>query len=121
MEPPGKGPPAMTSRQAPPHIPHPGPPLQRGRVGWGVGLLGLLVMVATSTRAGAFAPADDASESASDPAAVAFFERAVRPILVERCQACHGPRKSKGDLRLDSRAAVLAGGQSGPAVVSGAP
>src|SRR4051794_22664012 len=56
-----------------------------------------------------------------DTAAVAFFERDVRPILVERCQSCHGPAKSKADLRLDSRAAILAGGESGPAIVPGDP
>jgi mono/diheme cytochrome c family protein len=58
---------------------------------------------------------------APDPSAVAFFEGEVRPILVERCQSCHGARKSKADLRLDSRAAILAGGESGPAIVPGDP
>jgi hypothetical protein len=57
---------------------------------------------------------------ASDPDA-AFFESAVRPILVERCHSCHGPAKAKAGLRLDSRAAVLAGGESGPAIVPGMP
>ena len=57
----------------------------------------------------------------SDPAAVAFFESAVRPILVERCHGCHGSAKAKAGLRLDSRAGVLAGGESGPAIVPGAP
>jgi hypothetical protein len=57
----------------------------------------------------------------TDPAAVEFFERAVRPVLVERCQTCHGPEKAKGNLRLDSRTAILNGGESGPAIVPGAP
>ena len=52
-----------------------------------------------------------------DPAAVEFFEKVVRPILATRCQACHGPTKQKGGLRLDSRKSILAGGTSGPAVV----
>ncbi|WP_337173464.1 PSD1 and planctomycete cytochrome C domain-containing protein [Paludisphaera sp.] len=55
----------------------------------------------------------------ADPAAVEFFERSVRPILVERCVSCHGPEKAKGGLRLDSRAGALAGGDSGPAVEPG--
>jgi hypothetical protein len=54
-----------------------------------------------------------------DPAAVEFFEKSVRPILVARCFECHGPSKQKGGLRLDARAAVLAGGSTGPAVVPG--
>jgi mono/diheme cytochrome c family protein len=56
-----------------------------------------------------------------DPSATAFFESAVRPILVEHCHSCHGPAKAKAGLRLDSRAAVLAGGESGPAIVLGMP
>jgi cytochrome c553 len=55
----------------------------------------------------------------ADPAAVEFFERSVRPILVERCVGCHGPEKTKGGLRLDSRAGALTGGDSGPAVEPG--
>jgi hypothetical protein len=66
-------------------------------------------------------PVRAAEPAAHDAAAIRFFESEVRPILVGRCQECHGPRKSKGDLRLDSRAALLAGGQSGPAIVPGAP
>jgi mono/diheme cytochrome c family protein len=48
-----------------------------------------------------------------------FFEMRVRPVLAENCQKCHGPDTQKGGLRLDSRAAILAGGDSGPAVVPG--
>jgi hypothetical protein len=62
-----------------------------------------------------------AAEPGADPAAAAFFESAVRPILIERCQSCHGPEKAKAGLRLDSRAGLLAGGESGPAVVPGMP
>jgi cytochrome c553 len=50
-----------------------------------------------------------------------FFEKSVRPVLVGSCITCHGPEKQKAKLRLDSRAAVLAGGESGPAVVPGKP
>src|SRR5262249_49066362 len=50
-----------------------------------------------------------------------FFEKKVRPLLVENCQTCHGPRKQRGGLRLDSRAGVLTGGDSGPAIVPGKP
>ena len=48
---------------------------------------------------------------------VRFFEEKVRPILETRCLKCHGGGgKVKGGFRLDSRAAVLKGGELGPAV-----
>ena len=50
-----------------------------------------------------------------------FFEKHVRPILVERCQSCHGPDKQKSGLRVDSLAALLKGGESGPAIILGKP
>ena len=50
-----------------------------------------------------------------------FFEREIRPILVERCQQCHGEKKQKGGLRLDALAHLLRGGDSGPALRPGAP
>ncbi|HWE40242.1 MAG TPA: PSD1 and planctomycete cytochrome C domain-containing protein [Isosphaeraceae bacterium] len=50
-----------------------------------------------------------------------FFETKVRPVFADHCAKCHGPDKSKAGLRLDSRAAVLAGGDTGPAVVPGKP
>jgi hypothetical protein len=50
-----------------------------------------------------------------------FFENEVRPLLVARCFECHSENESEGDLRLDSLAAMLVGGQSGPAIVPGKP
>jgi hypothetical protein len=47
------------------------------------------------------------------------FSRAVQPILTTRCIECHGPKKQENGLRLDHGAAVLRGGDSGPAVVAG--
>jgi hypothetical protein len=53
----------------------------------------------------------------------AFFESKIRPILADHCLRCHGkgPKEPKGGLRLDSRAALLSGGDSGPAIVPGDP
>jgi hypothetical protein len=61
--------------------------------------------------------------AAEDPAAVAFFEKQVRPILVEHCHSCHSTKekKSRGGLTLDSLTAILTGGETGPAVVPGKP
>ena len=50
-----------------------------------------------------------------------FFETSIRPLLVDKCGKCHGAEKQWGSLRLDSREALLRGGDSGPAVVSGKP
>ncbi len=48
-----------------------------------------------------------------------FFEAKVRPVLVEKCVSCHGEAKQKGGLRLDSREAILQGGDNGAALVPG--
>ena len=55
------------------------------------------------------------------PAAAAFFENKVRPVLAENCFKCHGAKKQRGELRLDSLAAALEGGGRGPALVPGHP
>jgi hypothetical protein len=64
-----------------------------------------------------------AGEKTPDPAAVEFFEKKVRPVLAERCFACHSTtaKKKRGGLTLDSRAAILKGGDSGPALAAGDP
>jgi hypothetical protein len=49
-----------------------------------------------------------------------FFEKRIRPILVERCYECHATgKKTKGGLALDTAAATLKGGDSGPAILPG--
>ena len=50
-----------------------------------------------------------------------FFEKNIRPVLVQHCYRCHSVdlEEPKGGLRLDSRAATRTGGDSGPAVVPG--
>ncbi|MDA7911767.1 PSD1 and planctomycete cytochrome C domain-containing protein [bacterium] len=50
-----------------------------------------------------------------------FFENRIRPLLVQHCIECHGPAKSENGLRLDSRSAILSGGDSGPAAIAGTP
>ncbi|MGQ0635087.1 MAG: PSD1 and planctomycete cytochrome C domain-containing protein [Planctomycetaceae bacterium] len=49
------------------------------------------------------------------------FAKDVRPILQARCIKCHGPEKQKSSLRVDSRTRLLAGGDSGPAIIPGDP
>ncbi len=52
-----------------------------------------------------------------------FFEKQVRPVLVERCHSCHSEqaRTVFANLKLDSRAGVERGGHSGPVVNPGDP
>ncbi len=57
----------------------------------------------------------------ADRAGLEFFESRVRPLLVDSCYECHGAQKQKGGLRLNSRASVLTGGDSGPAISPGEP
>ncbi|HLY73347.1 MAG TPA: PSD1 and planctomycete cytochrome C domain-containing protein [Planctomycetota bacterium] len=52
------------------------------------------------------------------PGAVDFV-RDVQPILREHCVACHGDKKQKGKLRLDSKPLALEGGLSGKAILPG--
>jgi hypothetical protein len=52
---------------------------------------------------------------------IQFFESKIRPLLINECCRCHGSAKQKGGLRLDSRAAMLAGGDRGNDVVPGHP
>jgi hypothetical protein len=56
-----------------------------------------------------------------DPAAAEFFEKEIRPLLTERCFKCHGGEKTRGSLKLTSRATLVQGGDSGPAAVPGDP
>lgn len=46
-----------------------------------------------------------------------FFEAQVRPLLARKCLDCHGENKQESGLRLDSRLAILRGGESGQGAV----
>jgi hypothetical protein len=62
-----------------------------------------------------------AADQGPTPEQIKFFEEKVRPVLAQNCFKCHGEDKQKGDLRLDLHEALLAGGESGPAIVPGKP
>ena len=63
-----------------------------------------------------FATASDFS-----PEQIEFFEKEIRPLLVEHCYQCHsgGSEKLQAELRVDFRDALLKGGDSGPVIVPG--
>lgn len=67
--------------------------------------------------------AADRDEAKEDAEGIAFFEKRVRPLLVAHCYSCHSAQAKnlQGGLWLDSRAGVLKGGESGPAIVPGKP
>src|ERR1700675_2909449 len=50
-----------------------------------------------------------------------FFEKKIRPVLVNNCQACHNPKLKTAGLDLTSAEGFVQGGQSGPVVVEGKP
>jgi len=76
--------------------------------------IGLTSLLACTCLANGDAPSSDAAQ-------VEFFEAKVRPILANRCLECHGAKKQRGGLRLDSLAAMRTGGDTGPAIVANDP
>ena len=54
---------------------------------------------------------------------VEFFERRIRPLLVNNCYECHSAKAEnlRGGLLLDSRAGIIAGGETGPVITPGFP
>lgn len=78
-----------------------------------LGSRGTLAIFAVLFLFGSYACADDNG--------IEFFETRIRPLLIEHCVACHGDKKQWSGLRLDSRDSMIAGGDSGAAVVPGEP
>jgi len=78
-------------------------------------VLTVAVLLGGILRAGAAAP--------SDLQQLDFFEKKIRPVLADNCYECHSAsaRKTKGGLLLDTSEGLLAGGDSGPAIVPGKP
>ncbi|QDU97769.1 PSD1 and planctomycete cytochrome C domain-containing protein [Lignipirellula cremea] len=71
---------------------------------------GMLPVMAAET----VSPAEQAEQ-------LAFFEKRVRPLLLQRCAECHGAEAQEGKLRLDSPAGIRQGGASGAVVIAGKP
>jgi cytochrome c553 len=86
-----------------------------------LGLASALLVAAATVRIGlADAQPPAASAVEPTPAQVDFFEANIRPVLLETCGDCH-VSDAEGDLQLVSRASLLKGGESGPAIVPGDP
>lgn len=64
-----------------------------------------------------------AKKNAITPEQREFFEKKIRPVLVEKCYDCHSEEsgRMKGDLVLDSRDGIRVGGERGPGIVPNKP
>jgi hypothetical protein len=80
-------------------------------------LFGGIAARAESTATGTITAPPDANSP--DGADNEFFEKKIRPVLIEHCYSCHSADSKilKGGLRLDTKADTLKGGDTGPAVV----
>jgi mono/diheme cytochrome c family protein len=65
--------------------------------------------------------ADQAPSAATEKPVAVDYLRDVKPIFARRCFSCHGPIQQKSELRLDTAAAMLKGGENGPAITAGKP
>ncbi len=65
--------------------------------------------------------AEEISAEKPDAAAIEYFEKSVRPILVKHCYECHSGSETNGGLAVDTRAGLLKGGDSGAALTPGEP
>ncbi len=83
------------------------------------GLLAALLLSVAADRS--WAEDAPAAQPVGEPAAIEFFEKRVRPVLVQHCQSCHGADAQEAGLRLDSRDATLRGGSAGAVVTAGEP
>jgi len=85
-------------------------------------VLPVMVWLAVSTAVLLFLGTGRAwGQSQATPQQLEFFEKSIRPILVQRCYECHSDKEQKSKLRLDHITSVVAGGERGPAIVPGDP
>src|SRR5580658_11152404 len=87
-----------------------------------LGVFSALIRWAILASAVVNAGGDEGFAAKPAPEQSEFFELRIRPLLAERCYECHSKaaKEVMGGLRLDSREAILAGGDSGAVVVEGA-
>jgi hypothetical protein len=104
---------------------------------WGAAIVGLPALLVTfwwamagtaggpsrlfagGTTPTSIAPGEQLKEPLPVADAEVFFTSKIRPVLEGTCFRCHGGEKVRGGLRVDSRAALLKGGEYGPALVPG--
>ncbi len=87
-------------------------------------LLGRLPLLIAASLLHSFVFSSPLLAADPDPKGIEFFENKIRPVLIEHCYECHSTlaqekKKLKGGLLLDSKEGLLAGGDTGPAIVPG--
>lgn len=116
--------PPKTPSWATSHPPVPAKPFrdENPMIAFKYGSLLVCLLVVTHSLTPVHSAARDDSDVATAEVAsqTRFFESKVRPLLIESCIRCHGDEKQEGGLRLDSQAAFVKGGESGPIVDSAA-
>lgn len=71
---------------------------------------------------GALLPSKKNEATGTSPGTnTAAYQAFIQPILEKKCVNCHNPNKKKGELLLDTREGLLAGGKHGPVLVPGKP
>ena len=78
--------------------------------------ISLLAIAALFSAASA---ADQLTQPTAAGVSAEYFATHIRPLLESRCLECHGVDAQEGGLRLDSLAALAAGGKSGPVIAPG--
>lgn len=81
-------------------------------------VLAALVLTMAHAASGALTPDQIATLPPANTVRVDFAKQ-IKPILESACVSCHGRGRNQGGFSLETRAAVLQGGRSGPAVVAG--
>ena len=78
----------------------------------------LLVFVIIASIASAIAADPDISKLPAPAAKPGLtYEKDIKPILEKSCVNCHGPEKPKSKYRVDSREAIIKGGDSDQAAI----
>lgn len=86
-------------------------------------LTSALVMALVFSASSAVWSADDTTQKINRPNAeqIRFFENTIRPLLAKYCYECHGADVQESELRLDTLAGILTGGNAGASVNPGKP
>ena len=84
-------------------------------------LLRIIVSAALLVTAQCASAAEPTTSAPSSSAPTVDYLREVKPLLAAKCYTCHGALKQEAGLRLDTRAAMIRGGDTGPAIVAGNP
>ncbi len=89
------------------------------RSAWRATITGVLSCALVCAPSTALLASDTPAGSGTTSAASTVDHDTVLPILLLRCAVCHGLRRQEADLDVRTRAALLRGGKSGPAIVPG--